>query len=423
MTLIMAVPSTASAYRDSGGYFTKGSHSADGKEMIMGTLNKCVYSLNPTNAGVNWRVNTGAKVIGPPTVAPDGSIYLATQSSWLAKLTSTGDWAWKCKSAKGNQSQPTVVGGRVYMTSLDGNLYAFDTDIDPSKTYQPCSKKKFGVTAPLNWKIPVGVAGSKKGGASRFKPISLSGQRLVVGALGGGTNEGVHLIKDLGDSAEVLDSYLFTGDEGARIGGIANGDVVIFTSRHRMIALDTTGDAFTELWEKPVQGDGFHRVRPSFSPDKKTIYIGDRDAHTLYAVDAATGHVIFDLYTGHAIVSEITVHPVDGTLYFGHAGSGQHFFAVDPSGVPATFQDAKSLAFDGNDGKKKARHTWRSTPFLNLHEGTIAAGHNTGSLFFLNVDDFSIAAKFDANSKEERVECRDAPDITAWHAPEIHPLP
>jgi outer membrane protein assembly factor BamB len=109
--------------------------------VYVGSHDKNIYALDADTGSKIWNFTTGYKIYSSPAVvggkvytgADDGNIYCldAKTGAQLWKNTDPGDIYWMASGATATftiRSSPTVVGGRVYVGSLDKNLYCIDAD-------------------------------------------------------------------------------------------------------------------------------------------------------------------------------------------------------------------------------------------------------------------------------------------------------
>jgi outer membrane protein assembly factor BamB len=84
-----------------------------------------LHAFVATSGASMWSVNLGeAAGYGGPAVA-DGVVYAAAGTLITAVDAKTGQYLVGVATGNGNASVPVVVNGMLYVSSLDGNLYAF----------------------------------------------------------------------------------------------------------------------------------------------------------------------------------------------------------------------------------------------------------------------------------------------------------
>ncbi|MGB2695911.1 MAG: PQQ-binding-like beta-propeller repeat protein [Dehalococcoidia bacterium] len=86
-----------------------------------------LYAINAENGALrrNWPFPTGDVLVGGVTAGED-RVYFGSSDGNVYAVNFDGTEAWSFKSAKRIWSTPVLSMGKLYVTSLDGNLYALD---------------------------------------------------------------------------------------------------------------------------------------------------------------------------------------------------------------------------------------------------------------------------------------------------------
>src|SRR6266850_1607640 len=86
-------------------------------------------SAGPTQLkGVKWTFKTGGAIVASPAIA-DGVVYITSLDGHLFAIDEeTGKEKWNFKSRMPIASSPAVANGKVYFGSGDGNVYAVTAD-------------------------------------------------------------------------------------------------------------------------------------------------------------------------------------------------------------------------------------------------------------------------------------------------------
>jgi len=107
-----------------------------------------IYALSP-NGKLLWKAPlTSGPVIAAPTLAPNGTLYAASQSGKLFALDGSGDLIWESVSAQHKFFTPPALGAgdALYVTDDYANLFAFAPSMGPNLiwkqlTYSPAGSR------------------------------------------------------------------------------------------------------------------------------------------------------------------------------------------------------------------------------------------------------------------------------------------
>lgn len=167
--------------------------------VIVGSDDACIHAINVNTNRETWTINVSGAIRSSPWVSHEGLIF-GCESGDLYSVDLSGQIRWSYRARKAVTSSPYVDQGIVFVTSLDGMLYALDEQegwllwkfrMDKGSVSSPCVHEKvvyFGSAGGylyainvdnqnLLWKYQVGsqVSGS---------PV-VNGDNLYCGAADG----------------------------------------------------------------------------------------------------------------------------------------------------------------------------------------------------------------------------------------------
>jgi outer membrane protein assembly factor BamB len=259
-----------------------------------------LYALNPETGEVRWQFDTDGPLIGGVAASPDG-VYFGSSDGKVYALNLEGAAMWEkpFKTGEAVQSTPTLDGSTLYVTSLDGKLYA----LDPATGAERWS---FETDAGVASQPVIGAATGLVyvgGFDSRLRAIDLQShqQRWAVKA----------------------ENWFWTTPL------VANGAVYAGSLDHKVYAADAA--AGEPQWDKPFAAGGEVLSTPVLAGGR--LIIVDRDGD-VYAVNPEDGSSTGDpLELG----SDVLVNPL---VVQGDAGSellvvtdGGEIVRIDPSNL------------------------------------------------------------------------------------------
>ncbi len=323
------------------------------KRIYVGSSDHFLYALDAATGAVVWKLQTGSRVASTPAVA-GGTVYvLGYDSTLYAANAATGAVTWKFKTGgehrytathlHGNEpaaeampdpfdvylSSPAVAGGKVYVGSSDGNIYALDA-----------------ATGAVAWKFATG-------NVVHATPAIADGKVFVGSwdsyfyALDAATGKLAWKFKT-GEDPQIHNQQ---GIQASAV--VADGMVYVGCRDSLFYALDAkTGD---KRWSFSNKGSW---VVGSAAVTGGKVYFATSDSGMLYGFDAKTGAQQFALDFHHwPMFSSPTI--AGGQLYVG-SNTGK-LFAIDLAShkIAATFETdaAKKLGptYTNKDGTPNYR--------------------------------------------------------------------
>jgi outer membrane protein assembly factor BamB len=287
--------------------------------------------------------STAGNIVGSPTVAPDGTIYIgvevgtatsSTPGGRLFALRPDGTQKWVFTTPEWVDSTPAIgADGTIYFGCWDGKIYALKSDGTLAWSYQLGSYVPGSPAVSTDGTI---YLGSGNGDLFAFNPDGTVKWTLSVG--------------------DSIESAPAIGADGAIYFGSWDNNVY---------AVRPDG---VEKWRYNTGGDILGS--PALAADG-TLYIGSRDLN-IYALTAA-GALKWSAQVGDTIESSPSVG-ADGTVFI--TTTGGRLFAFDADGTekwryPRTGQTALDPIY--------------SSPAVRA-DGSIVFGSSNNALYVLNPD-------------------------------------
>ena len=245
----------------------------------------------PSAESLLWRHHTGGWVVTAPTVA-DGVVYAGSDDNHVYALNAeTGDLFWRFETGGVIRSSPTVIDGAVFVGSNDNHMYALDAS-----------------NGALLWKYDTGEW-------VQYSPAVENGI-VYVGALAEGDRRVHGLDASTGEPVWIADTPFPVNPElrPAVVGGkvYAPGG---FGEYHALDAetgeLDWTLDTGIPVESPPTVIEGI-------------VYL--TAVNTAYALDEATGKIVWEYGTERLPARDVPAVVVDGIYYF---SPDDHIYALD----------------------------------------------------------------------------------------------
>jgi outer membrane protein assembly factor BamB len=315
-----------------------------------------VYALDAETGSEVWTRDLGSPVHSTPAVAHglvfvidwQNRLFALDQASgetrWRAETGPDAPWDWGQEGWDYFSSSPAVEGGRVYVGSGDGHVYAFEA--------------RSGAEI---WRFATG-------GRVRSSPALADG-RLFVGsadgvlyALDSASGELVWRFETVGAG---LDSEAWGFDRKTIQGtpAVVDGRVYFGARDGHAYAVDARSGE--QLW-RTEERMPWYIASPAVADG--VLYLGSSDGLFVNALDAATGRELWRTATGHRVFSSPALFA--GTLFVGnHLG---RFLAL----APETGEIRWEL---------RARHGILSSPVPG--DGRVYFGSDDGKVYSVKLTD------------------------------------
>lgn len=256
-------------YRTPGGIFSAPTALDD--TVIIGGDDGVICAVDALTGEELWVSDVGGDVYATAAVWKD-TVYVASLDHYLHAIDVTyGTDIWRFEASSALYAAPSAFGGWVFLGDAGGILYALDAE-----------------TGALVWR--------RKTNGSIFSAPTISGETLYVGssdgyvyALDARTGAAYWRVKSgaaVGSTPCVLTLDAKTGEIAVKTP--PDGDVIFSSEETAPLGhIEWTGMDDAYDGEAPVEG---------------VVYVGSRD-RSLYALDAATGSLLFRFETGGEVDS------------------------------------------------------------------------------------------------------------------------
>ncbi|MCS7213950.1 MAG: PQQ-binding-like beta-propeller repeat protein [Candidatus Calescibacterium sp.] len=207
-----------------------------------------VLRLNGSNGSVIWQLQLTSELSdASPTIAPDGSIYVATRSDGkIHKISSSGVLQWSYTAGDVKSGVALSCDGTIYVGNKAGNLFA----INPNGT--------------LKWTLSLG-------GEIKSVP-AVDGNILYVTS-----GNKLFKIQDSGTFGVSLWSYTATGTVNWSSPALSEHNLVYFAGGSYLYAVSSSSSG---IWSFNTGAE--IRSSPNIAPDG-TVYITSRNGY-IYAI-------------------------------------------------------------------------------------------------------------------------------------------
>ncbi len=129
----------------------------DGERITIGSYDRYLYALDPSEGTVTWKFPTGKGVVARPARGGDVYIVGSEDGSIYGIGAESGALRWSCRTGRPNRSSTAVADDIAYVGSDDGSVYALEV-----------------ATGDIAWR-------AKLWGPVRSSPV-VSGDYVVVGS-------------------------------------------------------------------------------------------------------------------------------------------------------------------------------------------------------------------------------------------------
>jgi outer membrane protein assembly factor BamB len=278
-------------------------------------------SAGPTQLkGAKWTFKTGGAIVSSPAIA-DGVVYLTSMDGHLFAVDQeTGKEKWNFKARMPIASSPAVSGGTLYFVSSAGSLAAIDVATGkPKWVFGTEFERKFEAKNLHGYPSPAQTIPDAW-------DIWTSSPAVANGKVFFGAGDG--------------NVYAVTADTGLELWKVQTKDVVhaspaVFNNTVYIGSWDSylyafNADTGDEKWSFKAGEDNIIHNQVGFQSSPAVVdgvvYVGCRDGH-VYALDAANGRKKWDYSTNKSWVNG-TPAVRDGVVYVGTSDSSR-FMALD----------------------------------------------------------------------------------------------
>ncbi|MBN1882398.1 MAG: PQQ-binding-like beta-propeller repeat protein [Deltaproteobacteria bacterium] len=324
------------------------------KDMVLaGEYNGLLFSWSAIGGDRIWRYRTPGGIFSAPAAADDTVIIGGDEGVISAVDALTGEELWISDVGGDIYAQAAIWGDTLFVVSLDHFLYAVDATYGTNIWRFEAGSALYAAPSTYGGWVFLGDAGGmlyaldaetgalvwrRKTNGSIFSPPAISGETLYVGSADGyiysldaRTGAAYWRVKTgaaVGSTPFVLTDGVEIGEESDSPNSPA-GEAMLFSAGEvaPLGHIEWTGMDDTYDGKAPVEG---------------VVYVGSRD-HSLYALDAATGGLLFRFDTGGEVDSSPVVVRLDITVESGNAPDED----IDEAEAPA---DTVSPEEGGEDG-------------------------------------------------------------------------
>jgi len=270
--------------------------------------------------GVKWTFKTGGAIVSSPVIA-NSVVYITSMDGHLFAIDQeTGKEKWNFKSRMPIASTPAVVGEAIYFVSSAGSLAALDVATGkPKWVFATEFERKFEAKNLHGYPSPAQTIPDAW-------DLWTSSPAVVNGKVYFGSGDG--------------NIYAVTADTGVELWKVQTKDVVhaspaVFNNTVYIGSWDSNlyalnADTGEEKWTFKAGEDNTVHNQVGFQSSPAVadgvVYVGCRDGH-VYALDAANGHKKWDYSTNKSWVNG-TPAVRDGVVYVGTSDSSR-FMALD----------------------------------------------------------------------------------------------
>jgi outer membrane protein assembly factor BamB len=253
-----------------------------------------LYALAPTG-GLRWSFDAPADTSNAPARAPDGTLYLGSVGV-LTAVQPDGTPAWTIRARGRIRGSPMYHNGLIVLVTRDGEVQALDAtsgqEIWWYDLHHPATAMALD-PAHTGDRVPAVLVGTRAGTLYRLR------------------------VSD----GQVLWSSDLDADLRAAPTGTADGHVYVVTEAGQVVALDRSGST---RWQTDLAVPVVARALVSDG----SVYVAARDG-TLSALDATDGRLRWRYASGSAMVAP-PARAADGTLYVGT--DDERVLAIAPDG-------------------------------------------------------------------------------------------
>jgi outer membrane protein assembly factor BamB len=99
----------------------------DGDMLYIASMDGFIYAVDAKSGNLNWKAELGGAIVSSPALSEDGILYSGTFESQVIAIDSQdGSEIWRVDTEGWIWGSPALDGDTLYVTDLNGNLYAFN---------------------------------------------------------------------------------------------------------------------------------------------------------------------------------------------------------------------------------------------------------------------------------------------------------
>lgn len=283
----------------------------------------------PDQLAERWAFKCKDSIEGAPAIV-GGVVYVASMDKHLYALElATGKEKWRVKLGS-MKASPAVAGGRVYVGDVEGKVYAVDAAAGkPLWTFETAGEITSGANF-LGDKILIGSHDStlycltpegkkaweyKIDGPVNGSPAVAGGKTFVAGC------DSILHVVDAADGKKI--GTVDLGGQAGATAAVGADRVFVGTMTNQVVAVDWKG--FKKSWDFEAK----RRQQPFYASaalTEKLVVAGSRDKK-VYALDRTTGKEAWSFVTeGNVDASPVVV---GGRVYVGCLSNGGEFYVLD----------------------------------------------------------------------------------------------
>ena len=255
--------------------------SSDNSTLYATAFKGYVFALDPSNGHMRWFHKVGAEMVGGVALSADGkTAYYGTKGhDIIAADAATGAVTWDVGAAGEVWSTPVVDSGTIYVTSLDGTVYALDPDGKTKWTFKSANAGIAGTPAVAGGTLFVGAFDN------RLYAMNAADGKELWSYSGGNWFWGTPVVQDGTVYAANLDGKVYAVDAG-------NGSA---------------------KWKTPFDTGSPVRSAPTIVSG--ALFVANRSVE-VYKLDLSSGQSAGAPYkTGSTLYANLTPAPGDGKLF------------------------------------------------------------------------------------------------------------
>ncbi len=335
-------------------------------------------SVGPATNDTLWAYTTYSNVVSSPAVV-DSKVYIGSMDRNVYCLNAdTGAKIWQYETGWYVHSSPTVVDGKVYIGSCDGKVYCLNADTGAKiwdYTTDPSDYGVYSSPAVANEKVFFGAydhkiyclnanTGVKIWDFTTGNVLTTSSPAVANGKVYiGSCDNNVYCLN--ADTGAKIWEYA-TGKSVVSSPSVVDGKVYIGSCDGKVYCLNA--DTGAKIWDYTI-GPSDEGIYSSPAVVDGKVYIGSRD-QKVYCLNADTGIKIWEYMMGGCVTSSPAVS-YDGMVYIG------------ASSYKSRKDDGMMICLNAETGEKIWEYTswgsWDSSPAIA--DGKIYVGSRDNKVY------------------------------------------